>query len=242
MKKIITIIAFLSISCSYTANAQTFITPNSVNGDSSIVNGAGTLTVYNKIKATGSPVILRWSIVGYSSNLTVDGTEWGLDGVCDNVLCYTGAPLFALGSRFFTDKYTNASFGTFYALLNSDNALDGSLAWLKISAKDTSIGGTERILTFIGTKNATRIETMATLGDAINYFPNPAGNNLIVSLGNAAAKTIEVFGIDGRLFIALMVNDNVVSIDLSELNAGPYIAIIKNNNGQVLERRTFIHK
>lgn len=237
MKKLLTIFI---IAIGNIASAQTFVTENSSSGDSSIVNGDGTITVYNKIKATGSPVTIKWNVISYSTNLTAAGTQWGLDGICDNVLCYVGAPLFA-GTVYTTDPYSSSGFGTFYVLLKSDNAAIGSTAWIQVKADDAAIG-TSRTLTFIATKNTTGVSNFVVSDDKIHIYPNPAGKNIIVSIGEGnTVKTINVYSADGKQLISQKVSDKITTLSLDALTSGVYFISLKNADGHTISSKRILH-
>lgn len=221
--------------------AQTFITSNNASGDTSRVNGTGTLTAYNNLKATGNPVAVKWRVLDYSPNLTIAGTEWSLDGICDNITCYTGGPLLA-GSSYKTDPYGSTSFGVFYALLGATNAPVGSTAWLRVSVSDTTIGGTFRTLTFIGTKNTSGVVQMAA-GDDIQLFPNPAGANVVVSTGSREdVRSLVIYAADGRRVASQAVVGKVSTVSLDKLVAGQYFLSVLDAGGQVIAKRTFMHQ
>jgi Secretion system C-terminal sorting domain len=242
MKK--TLIAFACLaSCSIsTIYAQTFTTEKTASGDTSAKVGSGTLTIYNKIKATSAPVTLKWALVGNSSNISADGTEWLLDGVCDNVLCYVGKPLFE-GTVYTTDPYDDKSFQTFYALFNSDNAVSGSTAWVQISVSDAAFMGTMKTFTFLGSKfDPTGIRHTTISDDDVHLFPNPAGDILTVFTGgNNSISSITVMGIDGRQYQSDVIRDKMASLSLQSLAKGTYFVLLKNEQGAVVETKRFIH-
>lgn len=155
MKKTLTILGLLGMLFSNAVSAQTFVSQHTAEGDSSIESGSGVIKVKNYLKsASATAVVLDWHVIDTSLNLSRSGAIWALDGICDNKLCYSGTPLFA-GAVNQSMPYADADFGTFYALLNSDNAPVGSSAWVKVSATDTATGGTTRTLTFIANKTPT---------------------------------------------------------------------------------------
>lgn len=228
----------MAASCSF-AGAQTFITSNSATGDTSKVNGPSLLTAYNNVRATGNPVVLKWNVAGYSPNVSEVGTEWALAGICDNVTCYVSGLL--PGAVYTTEPYTT-SFGVFYALLDPTNAMMGSTAWVRVMAKDTATGGTTRTLTFIGTKHASGV-TQVTAGDDIQLFPNPAGSNLIVSLGvKENVRKLVIYGVDGRQVMARQVDDKVITIPLQSIVSGHYYVNLLDASGNIVARRRFVHQ
>ena len=240
MKKILTFIAILSVITTQGANAQTFVSQRSANGDSAIGNGTGLLHIDNMLKATANQVTLKWNVVGYSTNIGVSGTPWTLDGICDNVLCYLGAPLLS-GTVYTTAPYNSSAFSTFYALLNSDSAASGTSAWVRVRVRDTAMGSTDRTLTFIGTKNPAGV-AQTVLGEGVQLYPNPANTSLFVSIpDNMDVKALSITGADGKRIKTQNASRGMSELDLNALPAGTYFLQLLGQNGIVIGSRRFIH-
>ncbi len=60
-----------------------------------------------------------------------------------------------------------------------------------------------------------------------NIYPNPAKDNLIVSLKNNETANISLFNILGQEVKTIITNDNQNTIDISNLNRGLYIVKVK---------------
>lgn len=241
MKNILTMLGLSIVALAQPAMAQTFKTLRSANGDSAKVNGTGTIHVDIGLRSNGAPVTLKWNVLDYSTNLGASGTQWTLDGICDNNLCYVGAPLLA-GQNYTTSPYDSTTFGTFYALLNSDNAPSGSSAWVRALVRDANPGGGSRTATFIATKNSTGITQSAVLGDGLQLYPNPSKATLFVSLpDNSKAKSLSIVSTDGKQVLAQQVTDKVLEVPVAQLAAGIYFIRLKDENGNTIATRKFQH-
>ena len=222
--------------------SQTFTTQTAANGDTAYANGTATLTVHNDIKSTGSPVTLIWNVSNYSSNISSSGTDWTLDGVCDNILCYSGAPLLA-GKTYTTDPYSNLNFSTFYALLGASGAPVNTSAWVQVYIRDASMPSSSKTLTFIGTKNATGIAQATLQGEGLQLFPNPASHSLFVSIpDNKNLNSVSVYSMEGKeVLVQRILEKGVIVIAIDHLSSGSYFLRFKDSNGSTVATRKFMH-
>lgn len=74
---------------------------------------------------------------------------------------------------------------------------------------------------------------------ASNVYPNPATTTLNFNL-NAEVSEISIIGLDGKVAAKHVVNGTLVSIDVSDLNAGVYVYEVVTSEGTV--RNTFVKK
>lgn len=238
MKKLFTLFACLSFLTVHVASGQTFTTQFAASGDTAAETGNGVLHIDNKIRATNNTVVVKWRVVDTSVNLGADGTPWVLAGICDNVLCYLGAPLLA-GTTYTTDAYTT-SFGTFYALMDGTNAPENSTAWVRVNVRDTFASGTNKTLTFIANKQSTGIR-QAVLEEGLQLFPNPASGSVFVSVPEGISSgNISIVAADGRQVILQAVTDKVNEVKLANLTSGIYFAQLRDASGSVVATRRFI--
>ncbi len=221
------------------ATAQTFVTQFSGSGDTAVGNTTTSFNLHNDLRAMSGTVVVRWNVVGYSSNVTAAGTEWGADGLCDNITCYAGGTSLLSGTPRTTDAYTT-TFGTFYVIMNGTNAPNGSMAWVRVQVKDTAIGGTNRTLTFMATKGTTGIVQTSVSEDALLLFPNPARNILNVAVTDASpVHSVTVCGLDGKQLLSQTLDKGAGTIPLEGLAAGMYFADFRDANGHRVATRRF---
>ena len=74
------------------------------------------------------------------------------------------------------------------------------------------------------------------MGDGIAIYPNPVSSVLTVSHGNSnlECKRIDIYDLTGKLVKSVPFENGNISIDLSNLKTGTYIArIVQNNNNTV---------
>lgn len=78
----------------------------------------------------------------------------------------------------------------------------------------------------------------------IKLFPNPTTDHLYIESNGAPISSIEVFNLVGELVtdIAVTTNQSLVDVDLSQLNANPYLIQLNLQNGnRITERVMVIH-
>jgi hypothetical protein len=70
---------------------------------------------------------------------------------------------------------------------------------------------------------------------ALNVFPNPANNVLMIS---GAALKADIYDLFGRLVLSVALNAKYDQIDISGLNKGAYLLIIQGDD--LLKNQLFI--
>lgn len=68
-----------------------------------------------------------------------------------------------------------------------------------------------------------------------SFYPNPANNEIRI-ISDDHVEQIEIYSIDGKMAHNQYFNGNMVSCDISKLNEGLYIVMIKTNKGIVREK------
>jgi uncharacterized protein YjdB len=69
----------------------------------------------------------------------------------------------------------------------------------------------------------------------VNIYPNPVQNELFIEIENQTINQLEVIDFSGRI-VKSVFNNNVKSINVSELNQGMYILKIETENGSSVTR------
>ncbi|MGB0861476.1 MAG: T9SS type A sorting domain-containing protein [Saprospiraceae bacterium] len=72
----------------------------------------------------------------------------------------------------------------------------------------------------------------------ISVFPNPTNNQITVTGTETELKTIKIYNVFGQEIIVEILEDNSnnIIIDMSNLSAGIYYVITKNNVNKVLRQ------
>jgi len=67
--------------------------------------------------------------------------------------------------------------------------------------------------------------------ESIQVYPNPARD--VISISNAQGAFVEIFDMKGALVKAIVMDDNIVTIDVNNLESGSYMLRIKNTSGVI---------
>lgn len=234
MKKLflflITVLSFANVQ------GQTFFSDNSSRGDSSVKTGSsGDILVYNMLRAAAGTVSLRWNVINYSSNL--NNNTWGFGGVCDNEGCRLASDV--LNGVRYTPMYGTA-LEDFHAIFNADAAPMNSSAWVQVQVKDTSTGGTTRILTLIATKTPLGVTTTVKAEENIKVYPNPAREAINILLdNNDNIKTVGVYNLIGQPISMYHIVGNSANIPLTEVPSGVYFLRMYDGQGKTVATRRF---
>ncbi|NND77822.1 MAG: T9SS type A sorting domain-containing protein [Flavobacteriales bacterium] len=73
-----------------------------------------------------------------------------------------------------------------------------------------------------------------------NMFPNPVVDVLNITTASNMVD-VSIYGVDGKLISNEAVNNVIAQINVSDLNAGMYIAVIEADNG-LMSRQSFVKK
>ena len=132
------------------------------------------------------------------------------------------------------------------------NADDGTYTWSVVNGTGSASINASGLLTAISDGT---VEVTATANDAsgetatmvvtisnqttginelslqnVNIYPNPVQNELFIELENETINQVEIIDFSGRI-VKSVSNNNVSSINVSELNKGMYILKIETDNG-----------
>lgn len=145
---------------------------------------------------------------------------------------YTGTEFPSLEGYYFFADFCNNKIGT----LDSNNVItwsdafpnnffssfgegnDGSLYVAGISSGN--------IYKIIGTSGA---GTDSFAGGSFSVYPNPAGDEVFVSLKNTAATTLSIFDIRGKLLLQQNITEGESRIDTSVLSSGMYMMELESS-------------
>jgi hypothetical protein len=71
--------------------------------------------------------------------------------------------------------------------------------------------------------------------DSIQIYPNPASFNVTINC-NINIKTIELIDVQGRILVSKMVNENQVTLDVSDYAKGIYYVKVNTDKGIKIEK------
>lgn len=80
---------------------------------------------------------------------------------------------------------------------------------------------------------------------SVCIYPNPANTTLTIEQKDAELlnNTLQIIGMDGKVFIEMQINEKLAMVDISILNKGIYyVKIISNDISQILEVQKIIIK
>jgi hypothetical protein len=70
----------------------------------------------------------------------------------------------------------------------------------------------------------------------VSVYPNPTTGQFKVQNSEFRIQSVEVYDVYGKLISNMEVNDNDVTIDISNYNNGIYVALIRTENGTVTKK------
>jgi Leucine-rich repeat (LRR) protein len=71
--------------------------------------------------------------------------------------------------------------------------------------------------------------------DSIQIYPNPASSTVNINV-NINIKTIELIDVQGRILVSKMVNENQVTLDVSDYAKGIYYVKVNTDKGSKIEK------
>jgi hypothetical protein len=88
-------------------------------------------------------------------------------------------------------------------------------------------------------------EIKPVLGDKIQIFPNPARSNDVIhiSVSNIKIVDVKIYSISGTIMNCntTVVNDHEISIELSGLSPGAYVAFLESESGNNLKQVFYVY-
>lgn len=93
-------------------------------------------------------------------------------------------------------------------------------------------------------KNTNNIEHSMQKYYSIKIFPNPACQYIDIQLKNHLASSIEIYDMVGKMVKSVALNKrNSIRVDISKLEMGLYLAVVKDENGMVqsVEKFKILH-
>lgn len=70
----------------------------------------------------------------------------------------------------------------------------------------------------------------------VSVYPNPTTGQFRIQNSESRIQSVEVYDVYGKLISTMEVNDNDVTIDISNYNNGIYVALIRTENGTVTKK------
>lgn len=70
----------------------------------------------------------------------------------------------------------------------------------------------------------------------VSVYPNPTTGQFRIQNSESRIQSVEVYDVYGKLISNMEVNDNDVTIDISNYNNGIYVALIRTENGTVTKK------
>ncbi len=170
----------------------------------------------------------------YGATDPLDPDKWA-DGYPIRIRNYFSMRYFYMDGeqKCFADPfgYNNAIIAYRYLLYQMYFNEDGVTRNFRDSSYSTHYGLLPDIFFYISAdeENGGVIDVNVTEANDIvsNIYPNPAKDNLIVSLKNNETANISLFNILGQEVKTIITNDNQNTIDISNLNRGLYIVKVK---------------
>lgn len=82
-------------------------------------------------------------------------------------------------------------------------------------------------------------DVVETENSFLNYYPNPAKEQLFITNIPSEVASISLVDISGKEVINYRLNSTQLELDLNDLSQGVYLLLVKDNNGQVLATDKF---
>jgi len=125
--------------------------------------------------------------------------------------------------------------------LVSGNSFSGATTAPQAGAMFFKVEATDNL----GLKTITELQTVnLTTGigqistDAITLYPNPASNELKISLHNQSAAKVEIYNLTGKLLVGIKEFTSDETIDISALRNGIYMVRISSGNTTITKKIT----
>jgi hypothetical protein len=81
-----------------------------------------------------------------------------------------------------------------------------------------------------------RTSTSFDPNSSLSVYPNPASDNVTISVMDAGAEYAEVYNALGELMMRLKLENGTVNADVSRLPSGIYLVLVKTSDGIMTSR------
>jgi len=205
------------------------------------MSGAAAINLNTDVKGTIAPVS---DIDYYKFTINTAGTftVWltTLPGNYDLVVLNSSGTQLGISKNKGTKNESvglSGSAGTYYAKVYPTGNANSSTSCYTLKVQ--TITATRAIVTSTNVTSAASMENMKNPDLAINLFPNPAGDQLNVSVEGATTKSnIKVYNLMGKLIMQQESNNAITQLNISKLPAGFYLVHV--NDGKATRSAKFV--
>lgn len=205
------------------------------------------IDAYNEItNKSSAPLKVDWKVVSHNFP-----TSWGDParlGMCDNSLCRqnTGNQLLNGQQTFTSLDYAPNVKGDWHIQMigYGDPSVDAGTYYVTVNYKENG-GLYNKDVTFVFTKFPTNVGNVSKAGDRIVIYPNPASDEINVSLENENVKKIAIYNLLGNKVSDYRVSGNNVStvkLNIANIPTGVYFMRFSNASGNIIATRKFTHQ
>lgn len=182
-----------------------------------------------------SPIQVSWRV--FAHNLPQDWIDNGKYAICDNALCY---PKSVLGGTI--QRTLSIDPGEKMSFIGQISGQTPSLATIGTFyyAVELSEGNTIDTIVFMTSNRATGVDELNTTTPEISLYPNPACNNLNISITNGKnIQYIGVYNLVGKQVGSYTVSNNSVYFNISDQPSGVYFARFYTATGKLITSKKF---
>jgi len=183
-------------------------------------------------------IIIAWRVSATDFPSSWRGPSY--TGICDNKFCTTGIP--AIGTIQTGTKIAPSAKMDFYFAVSPDSFTENGTHYVSIEMSNDGFA-TKKAVTFLVSKFATGLSSVAKAADAVNVYPNPAADELNVLFNESAGvKNIAVYNLIGKpVMVYKVTGNNSAKLNIESIPSGVYFVRLFDGQGRVTAIRKFTH-
>lgn len=186
-----------------------------------------TLTI-QELNISKDTINLKWKLI--KSNLP---ENWEAS-VCDNSFCYTSLVESGSMTPIFPDDYG-------FILLHITPKIKLGESVIQYAVWDVMAPEEIDTLTFIlKVENTTKINSSQNFN--ISTYPNPAAEFINIAINTNNLYSYKISDIYSRIVLSGHLSSNINEVMLHQLSSGIYLLEIKDSDGNIQSKQTFIKK